>query len=120
MCGEHPCATASCSQNASHGRLWCVHVSCVLLTTTTSSVLITLLLQELARLLAEPLRPGFSQKYFTGGAAGAAAMLLSSGGAAAGPDAKPGDPKAQVSSPATATGAAAGQRRDMRVLLVCY
>ncbi len=51
---------------------------------------VTSLLQELARLLAEPLRPGFSQKYFTGGAAGAAAMLLSSGGAAAGPNAQPG------------------------------
>lgn len=72
-----------------------VHVSCLLLTMTTSSILVTLLLQELARLLAEPLRPGFSQKYFTGGAAGAAAMLLSSGGAAAGPDAKPGDVKVQ-------------------------
>ncbi len=31
--------------------------------------------QELAQLLSEPLRPGFSQKYFTGGASGAAAML---------------------------------------------
>ena len=74
-----------------HGRLRCVHGSCSLLTMTTNSILVTSLLQELARLLAEPLRPGFSQKYFTGGAAGAAAMLLSSGGAAAGPDAKPGD-----------------------------
>jgi hypothetical protein len=71
---------------------------------TTNSTFVTLLLQELARLLAEPLRPGFSQKYFTGGAAGAAAMLLSSGGAAAGPDAKPGDFKVQASSPATSTG----------------
>ena len=32
-------------------------------------------MQELAGLLAEPLRAGFSQKYFTGGAAGAAAVL---------------------------------------------
>jgi hypothetical protein len=60
---------------------------------TTSSTFVTLLLQELARLLAEPLRPGFSQKYFTGGAAGAAAMLLSSGGAAAEANAQPGTPQ---------------------------
>lgn len=46
-------------------------------------------LQELAQLLSEPLRPGFSQKYFTGGAAGAAAMLQGSG-AALGEAAQPG------------------------------
>jgi hypothetical protein len=54
------------------------------------------MLQELAQLLSEPLRPGFSQKYFTGGAAGAAAMLMHSGGAAAGADAQPGAVSATV------------------------
>ena len=42
--------------------------------------------QDLAKLLAEPLRTGFSQKYFTGGAAGAAALLPFSG-----PPAEDGD-----------------------------